>query len=1301
MKVRYAIVAFFVVSCFSALSAFAQDPPDISAGMSPSETYFGGDFESVDMATGMLKLHIPLLTDRSQRGNLNFTYGLNASGWGSWFVYCSSICYYAPGNQSASPGPVPVMEGAITGPSPNVYTGENTGVEPDSSWHYLFAPTTSATYNESYDGSGIQAATTCSLGSSCIANSNAVQFVNNVMGATSNAFIEDTNGNQISMTSSGGTYNAIFGTDQSNYDSQFGIGNAWTMTDTLGRTWSFAAASDTTGCPYAVGASSAAIWTTPPVGGTTTRQFEFCYSNVSVETSLPASSGTYQYVGSIPAVTAVVLPDGTSWQFQYNDSYGDITGIVLPTGGTISYTYSISGTSSVVNSRTVFDGTSSHTWYFSWNPNVMTDPLGNDTVYAGSPISSIKYYAGSHLGGTLLKTIGKAYVTLGGWCADLGYVSSPIPSADTTTWGISGQSVQAATTYDSGFSWTCTDGSGGSVAGVYGLAVQQTQSDFYTTTPTALWKKNTTYVALSNSSYLSGPNLLGLVQQQKLTDNNGNVCSETDYTYDDSVDSYPGSLIQHTTAPFSVRGNLTTVTRQLFSTPCSSTTPSKTPLTTTQHMYDTGMLHSFTDPLSNPTTYAYASTYYGAYPTTVTNAKSQNTTYAYDFNSGTVTSITDPNGPGPSGHGKTYSYDCMLRPEEIDYPDGGQQTVTYIYGTASYGCSGSGNPYTGATYNTKITSSLTHSVTTTFDGVGRTIQTKSSVPSTTCSSLFAYVNKSYDADGRLSSVSNADCTGHSSDNVNTTYTYDPLNRVTQTTEQDGSIVSTSYLNNCTAVTDEVGKARKSCADGAGRMTGVWEDPFGVDFETDYSYNPMGSLLQVEQKGGDSNSADWRTRTFSYDSLSRQVCAADPEVYSAASCPGSTTGAVQYAYDGDNNLTSKTAPKEDQSYESSTVTTTYAYDVLNRLVQKSYDDSTTPTVKYVYDGDSLPSGCSLGSFSYGSYPKTRRTAMCDTAGSEAWQYDSMGRPLIDKRITNTVTNSTTYSYNYDGTLFTLTYPSGRMITYGINVAEQPTSAQDTANSINYATTALYTPFGALSSLTNGSGSTILTSLYYNSRLQPCRIAVNSSGTAPGACIDSYTGNVMDLTYNFNAGIADNGDPTAIVNNLDNTRSQVFTYDPLNRLATAAASTYAISAAHCWGEAFGYDAWANLLSIGPISSAYNYCTQEQPNFSIGSNNHITNSGFSYDAAGELTAESSTGPFFTYNAEGQMTQAASLATAGYVYDGEGRRVEKTATGSAYELYWYDSGGNVLDESDGSGNLLNEYVFFDGKLIARRKVQ
>jgi len=50
-------------------------------------------------------------------------------------------------------------------------------------------------------------------------------------------------------------------------------------------------------------------------------------------------------------------------------------------------------------------------------------------------------------------------------------------------------------------------------------------------------------------------------------------------------------------------------------------------------------------------------------------------------------------------------------------------------------------------------------------------------------------------------------------------------------------------------------------------------------------------------------------------------------------------------------------------------------------------------------------------------------------------------------------------------------------------------------------------------------------------------------------------------------------------------------------------------------------------------------------------------------------------------------------YSYDGDGRRIEK----SGGTIYWYRMGSEALEETDLSGNLTNDYVFFGGKRIAR----
>ncbi len=188
--------------------------------------------------------------------------------------------------------------------------------------------------------------------------------------------------------------------------------------------------------------------------------------------------------------------------------------------------------------------------------------------------------------------------------------------------------------------------------------------------------------------------------------------------------------------------------------------------------------------------------------------------------------------------------------------------------------------------------------------------------------------------------------------------------------------------------------------------------------------------------------------------------------------------------------------------------------------------------------------------------------------------------------------------------------------------------------------------------------------------------------------------------------DNGNVAAITNNRDNTRSQNFTYDALNRLATAQTQTTGVTIpnSNCWGLTFGYDPWGNLLTSSTTGPAG--CGEPLPlNVFASNKNQMTTTagqqtGYCYDAAGNLVLQATcpaSNPVYayTYNAENQLTATAGVT---YTYDGDGKRVQK----SNGTIYWYGMGSDALDETDLTGSLTNssfhEYVFFGGKRIARR---
>jgi RHS repeat-associated protein len=356
----------------------------------------------------------------------------------------------------------------------------------------------------------------------------------------------------------------------------------------------------------------------------------------------------------------------------------------------------------------------------------------------------------------------------------------------------------------------------------------------------------------------------------------------------------------------------------------------------------------------------------------------------------------------------------------------------------------------------------------------------------------------------------------------------------------------------------------------------------------------------------------------------------------------------------------------------------------------------PLVRYAYDGVAYE-GCNTVLSTVDAIG--RRTAMCDGAGNESWAYDVMGRVLTDRRTISgspNVTKDFTYTYNLDSSIATIGYPTGRTITYQPSAAGRTLWAKDITTGIDYAIGASYAPHGALRSL--HQGASIISTFFYNTRLQPCRISVKSSGIAPTTCADTQTGNVLDFTYSFDldpgAGVVNNGNVASIANNRDTNRSQSFTYDALNRIATAQTqATPPNGLQHCWGETFSYDIWGNLKSIAPMSPTYDGCTQE--NFSVTyvteKNQLPASDGYQYDAAGNLTSASGMGSY-TYDAENRMTATAGVT---YSYDGDGRRVQK----SNGKLYWYGmSGLDALLETDAAGNNPTEYVFFGGKRTARR---
>jgi RHS repeat-associated protein len=1075
----------------------------------------------------------------------------------------------------------------------------------------------------------------------------------------------------------------------------------------------------------------------------------FCYAQHAVSASIPIPSGeqgSFQYETINETwwvLTSVTLPNQTEWVFTY-DNYGQVQSVTMPTGATVSYTYQTrlacgnppgqvppSGTpvwpySNLLSSRmvasrtlTLNDGNPAHVYMWQYqstigsgwvgSPNsgtvTVTDPNTNETVHVFSLISgagqptpvcgpyetTTQYKQGST---SVLKEVDTSYSSTGSDYANPTNFSNYIavgvfPSQVTTTLGgargVSGVSGQDQYLYDS--YGTYQDYLGDTHPFSFGNLLSASESDWgspgsgnpglplRTTLHTRLWQANWNYYAANLIDLPCIDTVFSGNQSDTQTSCTAsgsppsNQASQTIYAYDQSP------------SPQGARGNLTAVTRWLStgSSPVSQTVYSSY-----------GMPIEKIDPLLNPTYITYDNTH--LYPNNITHPPTGSVAHveipAYDANTGELLSHEDEN------KNTTYFYyDDMRRLTQTNYPDGGSEAISYNDAIPpSY------------TFTKVINSSTSFSETGLADTLGRESETElTSDPSGT-----TYTLTTYDPVGRKYQVYNPTRCSPPATNCGeatwgyTTYYYDPLNRVTSVVEQDNSVVSTGYTNNCTTVTDEALKARTSCVDGLGRMTEVLEDPGSsphLNYETDYMYDALGNLLCADQQGGvtgtgcsspssDDPTSPWRVRRFQYDTLSRLTQATNPE-----------SGTINYSsYDADGDLLTRVAPRPNQTSSSVTETTNYSYDALNRLTQKAYAGIASPTVTFWYDGVAA-TGCTPPSIPEAQNLIGQRTAMCDGSGATSWSYDSMGRTQTEARTIGTRTASTQYAYYLDGSLQTIRYPSNyTVLNYTVSGAARVTMAQDATSGNTYVANATYFPNGTLSSDT--MGGTINTQLTYNNRLQPLQMFYGTNTPNPGSMLGNTcpttVGNVMHRVYGFAAGSSDNGNVLSILNCLDSNRNMSFSYDSLNRIESAA--TQGTTCSYCWGQLFGqmsggqyvsgYDAWGNLHEITATQGSPTTLSQTVLPY----NNRF--SSMTYNADGSLKNDGA-GDIYTYNdSEGRLTAAGGIS---YTYDADGMRVKK----SGGTLYWRGTGSDPLVESPISGKTFTEeYIFFNGKRIARRDV-
>jgi len=1127
------IIVMYSLSCTAqSTDTTSQLPSDplVDTGMRASATY-EGVHDNVSLSSGNLSLCIPLFS-LPGRHHLNLTIPL---------CYNSQFTEMV---QQAGAEPVPLdavswfpwVWGKTTlpmGPGwtltgrPGHYVnagGGNVVFMPDGSKH-----TFPEQGGDGYDGQG--------TGISLISNGDILlkdgTYITPGNAPTYSSLVYDTNGNYIDFEPS-------------------------YITDTVGRRVTVTASDATSTIP-------AYIAFKYPDSNGVTRTVTVQMATVS----LSCNMATGQNIGNTRAYsmpTAVILPSGLTYTLQY-DNCGELSKITYPGGGYTRYEYSFqpramyntsetppgiygyqtneisakyvcTSASATMGSTSTGSGNTCAaaeevTTYtpsvlgnseeqFNNTQNVVVDPLGNKTIYQFTEASRQIYGAPAletsrqmyDASGHLMKTIQTQYTN-----TTIPYQNDPaapaaFPSIQTTTLD-NGMVSQIQWDYDLKAPWALDT-----------VLTEQREYDFGSGSPGQLLQRtNYTWLHRDNTQYAdSAVNILNRKTSEAVYNSSGTLMAKTVYEYDNYTSGISQSGAATNKAAYgasTLRGNLTAVKRWRNT--------DGTQLVTRYQYDDAGNVVSKADPNGNTTTYSYQDNFAdgqnrstAAFLTKTTypaaGGVSHVTQSQYYWGSGKVAASCGENFAGTCAAGltsaadyATYSYDLTGRTISAKTGDGGQSTTCYSE-MGGGGCASGSYPLKVVSTEA-IASSVAKVSTAVLDGVGRVIQTQlNSDPS--CAGGTVSVDKTYDLDGRVSTVSNPYCSakaGASTSGI-TTYTYDGLGRTTRLTHPDNSYAFSTYLGRAVLSADEGNGTtrvqRVSQTDALGRLAYVCEvssttqqgasntpSSCGLDisangFLTSYSYDTLGNLTSVTQGGV--------SRAFVYDSLSELRSANNPE--------SRTT--LYNSYDGDGNLLSKT--------DALGRTTSYSYDGLNRLTGKSYSDGTASAC-FQYDQNA--SGHGIGRLAT-EWTQSGTCSSTPPASSVITQrtfasYDLMGRVAVDQQCASPNNCSATpnqVNYGYDLAGDVTQFANGLSGNLALSFTSQSDSAGRLAllngsesggssNMVNLFSASGYSPAGSLSDATIGEGITFHRS--YNNRLLPTAEA-DTVATTPGTASVGITG-----------------------------------------------------------------------------------------------------------------------------------------------------------------------------------------------------
>jgi len=680
----------------------------------------------------------------------------------------------------------------------------------------------------------------------------------------------------------------------------------------------------------------------------------------------------------------------------------------------------------------------------------------------------------------------------------------------------------------------------------------------------------------------------------------------TTYVYGDPIDPNPGN-----------RGSLLSKTVQATADATGSAgfaaTPVGAPRAWTYTFNDDGQVLTMDGPrtdVADVTTYAY-------FPNddpdlgkrgniaTITNALGQTTQItAYDAHGKPLT-IVDPNGLTT-----TLAYDPR---ERLTSRTVGSETTSY--------------EYDGVGQLTKVTLPDGSFLSYTYDTAHRLTAIQDNLGNRISYTLDLMGNRTredvFDPASQLAQTR--------------TRVYSNLNRLTQEiggTNPVTQITSYAYDNqgNVTSITDPLNRVTVNAYDALNRMKQVTDPATGV---TGYGYDGLDQLVSV---------SDPRSNTTGYtlDGLGNLAAQSSPD-----------TGTTANTQDAAGNLITST--------DATGQSTSYTYDALNRVTRIVYNQATGTQLKqldYVYDQGANGIG--------------RLTSITETSAASAvlltmtYGYDPQGRIVNETRAIGGQTYATAYAYDAAGRMTGMTYPSGRMMSYGFDGLGRVNRIETTGASQTQVVVQdiAYHPFGAPKAFTFGN-------------LQAYGRDFDLDGRIATHTLADQTKVLNIDAASRITGIAQQGNPA---------NTNTYGYDALDRLTSAVLPTSTFG--------FGYDPVGNRLSktIGGSTDAYTYGPTSNRLAAItGSSGTRT---YVHDANGSITDDALN--TFGYDARGRLVSAVSAAGAtSYQVNALGQRVRKTSS-LGDTVFHYDTQGRLLAESSASGAPLREYLWLGDLPVA-----